>query len=57
MGAAGKKKIVSSAHLVARDAPELLEFEYGLMVSANAFRFSRVAVTSRITTSSIPSLL
>ena len=37
MGATGKKKIVSSAHLVARDAPELSEFEYGLMVSANAF--------------------
>ncbi len=37
MSAAGKKKIVSSAHLVARQAPELSEFEYGLMVSANAF--------------------
>ncbi len=30
-------KIVSSAHLVAEGAPELSEFEYGLMVSANAF--------------------
>ncbi len=32
-----KRKIVSSAHLVASGAPELSEFEYGLMVSANAF--------------------
>ena len=31
------EKIVASAHLVASDAPELSEFEYGLMVSANAF--------------------
>jgi predicted MarR family transcription regulator len=37
MGEAGTNKIVASAHLVARDAPELSEFEYGLMVSANAF--------------------
>lgn len=32
-----RKKIVSSAHLVAEDAAELSEFEYGLMVSASAF--------------------
>ena len=37
MSAPGKRKIVSSAHLVAKQAPELSEFEYGLMVSANAF--------------------
>lgn len=34
---APRKKIVSSAHLVAEDAAELSEFEYGLMVSASAF--------------------
>ncbi len=33
----GKRKIVSSAHLVSDDAGELSEFEYGLIVCANAF--------------------
>jgi len=32
-----RDKIVASAHLVAADAAELSEFEYGLMVSAAAF--------------------
>ncbi len=33
----GRTKIVSSAHLVAEDAAELSEFEYGLMVANSAF--------------------
>lgn len=32
-----RTKIVSSAHLVAEDAEELSEFEYGLMVAGGAF--------------------
>ncbi len=34
---ARRQKIVSSAHLVAEDAAELSEFEYGLFVANNAF--------------------
>ena len=35
--APARTKIVSSAHLVAEEAAELSEFEYGLMVANNAF--------------------
>lgn len=33
----GRTKIVSSEHLVAEDAAELSEFEYGLIASSSAF--------------------
>ncbi len=37
MAKAGKSRIVSSAHLVAEEAAETSELEYGLFVATNAF--------------------
>lgn len=37
MGKANKSRIVSSAHLVAEEAAETSELEYGLFVATNAF--------------------
>ena len=37
MSKAGKSRIVSSAHLVAEEAAETSELEYGLCVAKNAF--------------------
>ena len=34
---ASRQKIVSSAHLMSPQSAELSEFEYGLIVSSNAF--------------------
>ena len=37
MSEAGRRRIVSSAHLVSDKAAELSEVEYGLIVASNAF--------------------
>ena len=47
MSEGGRRRIVSSAHLVSDKAAELSEVEYGLIVASNAFGLGRCAVRRR----------